>query len=102
MSISEPVFNAAVPTRSRPSDASQTEVFDFQVILDAVLGALSAQTGGLDAAERRHFVGDQAGVDTDHAVFQRLGNAEHTAQITRVEVGGQTEFGVVGHGNHFS
>ena len=42
---------------------AQAEIFDFQVVFDAVLGAFTAQARGLDAAERRHFVGDQPGVD---------------------------------------
>src|SRR5450830_400430 len=80
---------------------AQAEIFDFQVVFDAVLGTFTAQARGLDAAERRDFVGDQPGVDTDHAVFQGLGHTEYTAQVTGVEVGGQAELGVVGHRDHF-
>ena len=75
---------------------TQAEVFDFQVVLDAVLGTFTAQARRLDAAERRDFVGDQTGVDADHAVFQGLGHTEHTAQVTGIEVRGQAELGVVG------
>ena len=32
----------------------------------------------------------------DHAVFQRLGDAEHAADVAGVEVGGEAELGVVG------
>src|SRR5471030_3303094 len=80
---------------------AQAEVFDFQVIFDAVLGAFTAQARRLDAAERRDFVGDQPGVDADHAVFQGFSHTEHTAQVTGIEVRSQTELGVVGHRDHF-
>ena len=83
--------------RSSPgSDTAQAEVLDLEVVLDPVLGAFAAQARGLDAAERRHFVGDQAGVDADHAVLQLLGDAEHAGQVAGVEVGRQAELGVVG------
>jgi hypothetical protein len=36
-------------------------------------------------------------VDADDAVFQRLGDAPDAADVAVVEIGGETEFGVVGH-----
>ena len=93
-----PFAFTAMPNRGLDA---QAEVFDFQVILDPVLGAFTAQARGLDAAERRHFVGDQPGVDADHAVFQGFGHTEYTAHVLRVEVRRQTELGVVGHRDHF-
>ena len=43
------------------------KVFDLQILFDPVLGALAADARLLDAAERRDLVGDEAGVDADHA-----------------------------------
>ena len=80
----------------RTSDTAQTEVLDLDVFLDTVLGAFTAQARGLHAAKGRHFIGNQAGIDTDHAVLQRLGHTENTAQVTGVEVGRQTKLGIVG------
>eukprot|EP00825_Cyclidium_porcatum_P023894 TRINITY_DN26475_c0_g1_i1.p2 TRINITY_DN26475_c0_g1~~TRINITY_DN26475_c0_g1_i1.p2 ORF type:complete len:223 (+),score=42.64 TRINITY_DN26475_c0_g1_i1:171-839(+) len=77
----------------------ETEVFDFQILLDAVLRAFAAEAGLLDAAERRNLVGNHPGVDADHAVLQRLANAPAAADIAREEIGGETEFGIVGHGD---
>jgi hypothetical protein len=52
-----------------------------EVVLDAVLRALAADAGFLDAAEGRDFGGDDAGVDADDAVFQRLGHAPDAADV---------------------
>ena len=49
----------------------------------------------LHAAERRHFGRDDALVDADDAVFQRLGHAHHAADIARVEIGGEAVLRVV-------
>ncbi len=48
------------------------------------------------AAERRDFGGDNAGIDADDAVLQRFADAEDAAQIAGVEIGGETELGIVG------
>jgi hypothetical protein len=72
-------------------------VLDLEVVLDAVLGAFAAEAGFLHAAEGRHLGRDDAGVDADHAVFQRLGHAPDAAHVAGVEVGGEAELGVVGH-----
>ncbi len=49
-----------------------------------------------NAAERRDFGGDNAGIDADYAVLQRFADAEDAAQIAGVEIGGETELGIVG------
>ncbi|MNZ78193.1 hypothetical protein D3C78_967580 [compost metagenome] len=54
-----------------------------------------------DATERRDLVGDQPGVDPDHAVFQLLGDLEHPGDIAAVEVRGQAVLGGVGQRNDF-
>ena len=55
----------------------------------------------LDAAEGGDLVRKEAGVDPDHAVFERFGDAEATADVARVEVRGQARFGGVGQGDGF-
>ena len=42
------------------------------------------------------FGGDDTHVDTNHAVFQGLADAEDASYIAAVEVAGQAKFGVVG------
>ncbi|MNJ43952.1 hypothetical protein D3C77_389820 [compost metagenome] len=54
-----------------------------------------------DATERRDLVGDQPGVDPDHAVFQLLGDLEHPGDIAAVEVRRQAVLGGVGQGDDF-
>src|SRR5471032_1398603 len=93
------VLRVAVLITGR-SDA-QAQVFDFQVVFDAVLGTFTAQARRLDAAKWRDFVRDQPGIDADHAVFQRFGNTEHAAHVAGIEVRRQAEFGVVRHGDYF-
>ncbi len=56
-----------------------------------------AEAGLLDAAEGHLGQRDQAGVDADHAVFQRFADPEDAAHVAAVEVARQAEFGVVGH-----
>src|ERR1700684_2340792 len=58
--------------------------------------ALAADARFLDAAERRKLARDRAGVDPDHPVFERLGDAPHPAQIAGVEVRREAELRVVG------
>jgi hypothetical protein len=76
-------------------------VLHFEVFVDAVVRAFAAQARRLDAAERRHFGRDDAGVDADHAVFERFGDAEDAADVFCVEVRGEAELGVVGHADGF-
>ena len=40
---------------------------------------------------------DDALVDAYDAVFEGLGDAPDAADVAAVEIGGETEFGVVGH-----
>ena len=44
---------------------------------------------------------DDAFVDADDAVFERRDGAPDTADVTTVEIGGEPEFGVVGHLDRF-
>src|SRR5438445_7616015 len=78
-------------------DAAHTEVFDFKEFLDAVFRAFAADAAFLHAAERGDLGRDDAFVDADDAVFEGLRDAPDTADVAAVEIGGQAEFGVVGH-----
>src|SRR5262249_493381 len=62
--------------------------------------AFATQAAFLDAAEGRDLRRDQAGVDADHARFQRLCNAPDAAEAARIEVGSETERRVVAHRDH--
>src|SRR5438445_13851488 len=78
-------------------DAAHAEVFDLEELLDAVVRALAADAALLHAAERGDLGRDDALVDADDAVFERLGNPPDAADVAAVEVGGGAEFGVIGH-----
>ncbi len=54
--------------------------------------ALAAQPGFLHAAEGRDIRSDRGRVDADHAIFQRLGDAEDAADVTAVEVAGEADW----------
>src|SRR5262245_66394232 len=56
-------------------NCSQTDVFDFEVFLQAFGPALATEARLLDAAERHDLVGEDAFVDADHAGVELLGNA---------------------------
>src|SRR5438552_12358381 len=63
------------------------------------MGAFAAYARLLDAPERDDLGRDDALVDANHAVFERLPDAPGTAEITRVEITGKAELGVVRHGD---
>ncbi len=54
------------------------------VIFDSVFRPFAAKTGLLYPAKRCDFV-EVAGIDTDHAVFQLLGDAPDTGGIVTVK-----------------
>src|SRR5271157_3474421 len=51
----------------------------------------------LHAAEGGDLDRDDALVNADDAVFERLGDAPDAADVAAVEIGGEAELGVVGH-----
>jgi len=59
--------------------------------------AFAADPAFLHAAERGDLGRDDALVDADDAVFEPLGDELDAADVTAVEIGGETELGVVGH-----
>ena len=67
-----------------PVDAAHAEVFDFEELLDAVFRAFAADAALLHAAEGGDFGRDDALVDADDAVFQRLGDAPDAADVAAV------------------
>src|SRR5919106_6248467 len=74
-------------------------VLVLQELVDADASAFAAQAGLLDAAEGRGGVGDQSGVEADHAAFEAFGDAQGAVEVLGEQVGGQAEFGVVGGGD---
>ena len=60
-------------------DAADAEVLELGVVEDAVLRAFAAEARFLDAAERRDLGRDDAGVEADDAVLERLGDAPASA-----------------------
>src|SRR5919201_887104 len=91
-----PVKTWYVRSSTINSDAPHAEVLRLQPLVDAVLGALAADARLLDAAEGRHLGGDDAGVDAEDPVLERLRDAPDAAHVARVEVRGQAVWGVVG------
>src|SRR5262249_20362304 len=77
--------------------AAHAEVFDFEKFLDAVFRPFAADAAFLHAAEGGDLGRDDAFVDPDDAVFEGLGDAPDAADVAAVEIGGETELGVVGH-----
>src|SRR3954454_1620409 len=82
------------------SDPGHHHVFDLDIFFHAVMRAFSAEAGLLDAAERRNLGGDQSCIDADHARLQRLGYPPDSAEISRIEVRGESERRIVAHRNH--
>lgn len=73
--------DAGSRSSGRTLDDTHAEVFDFQIVLDAVFRTLTAVAALLDAAERCNLGRDQAFVDTDDAVLERFGNAPDPSDI---------------------
>src|ERR1700680_2115630 len=62
-----------VPTSA--SDSAHADIFHLDIFFDAVLRSLAPHARLLDAAEGCHLGGDEPRVHSDHAVFERFGNA---------------------------
>src|SRR2546423_3501531 len=80
----------------RRSDAAHAHVLPFEIFLDAVLRSLASDPRLLDAAEGRHFGGDEPCIDPDHSVLQRFGDAPDAADIARVEIRREAKLGAIG------
>src|SRR5215469_2628469 len=92
-----PEVGATPEGSALPVDAAHAEVFDLEEFLDAVFRAFAADAAFLHAAEGRDLGRDDALVDADDAVFERLGDAPDAADVAAVEIGGEAKLGVVGH-----
>lgn len=66
---------------------AQAQILDLEIIFDALFRALAALAGLFDAAEGGDFGRDEAGIDADHAIFQRFGDPENLRHVHRVEIG---------------
>ena len=67
------------------------DVLGLGELQQPVVGALPADAGLLDPAERRGRVRDQAAVEAHHSGFERLGHPQAAAQVAGVDVGDQPE-----------
>src|SRR5687767_12598979 len=61
-----------------PIYAAEAQILDLEKLLHSVFRALAADAGFLEPAEWRDFVGNNADVDADDAVFERFGDAPDT------------------------
>ena len=77
-------------------EAADRQVLQLQPLVDSVLRALTADARLLDAAERRYLGRDEARVDADDPVLERLGDAPDPGVRPRIEVCGQAVRRVVG------
>src|SRR6187401_431815 len=91
----------ALPMRGALSDTAHANIFDLREFEDAVLRAFPTDSTLLDAAERRDLGGDESGVESDDAVFERLGDAPGAREIACVHVRGEPELGVIGEPHGF-
>jgi hypothetical protein len=67
-----------------------------EVFLDAFDAAFAAQAGLLDAAEGCCGVGDDAGVEAEHAGLEPFAHPDAAVEVLGEDVGHQPVFGVVG------
>src|SRR5258706_14704203 len=79
------------------AEATDGGIFDFEETFDAVFRTLAADAGLFHAAEGRHLGGDDAFIDADDAVLQTFHDPEDAPDIARIEIGGKSVFGVIGH-----
>src|SRR4029079_17982379 len=89
--------NYKVGDRDASFDAADAEVLELGVVEDAVFGALASHAGLLHPTERRDLRRDDAGVEPDDPVLERLCDAPRARQVARVEIRREAELGVVRH-----
>jgi hypothetical protein len=70
-------------------------MFERSVVIEAIPGPFAAHAGLLDAAEWGNRRGEHAGVDSDHAAFEPLGDPPDTADVASIEIRRQPELGGV-------
>ncbi|SRR6266851_7423334 len=82
-------------TRLILRDTSEAQVFDLEIFVHAILGAFAPEARLFDAAERRNLGRNDAGVDADDAVFERLRNPPDAHDVLAIKIAGQAKFSVV-------
>src|SRR5262249_12956644 len=70
----------------RRLQSAETEILDFQILVDPVLRPFPTDTGFLHATKRCDLGRNQAGVDTDDPVFERLRHAPDAADVATVKI----------------
>src|SRR6266404_3860304 len=81
------LFGKPVPTfPDHALNPRHHHVFDLDIFFHAEMRAFAPQAAFLDAAERRHLGGDQAGVNADHAGLERFRYPPDPAEIARIEI----------------
>src|SRR5579863_7925886 len=89
-------------TAASRSDAAETEIFDFDILINAVFGSFPAEAGFLYAPEGCDFRGNDSCVDADDTVLESLSDSPDTRDIAAVEISRQTKFRIIGEGNGVS
>src|SRR5262245_16205277 len=74
---------------SAPVQSADRPVLELEPLVDPVRRPLAADPRLLDSTERRNLGRDQAGVDSDDAVLERLSHTVHATQSLRIEVRGK-------------
>ncbi len=72
------------------------DVLGVEVFLDAFEAAFASQSGLLDAAERCGGVGDNAGVQAEHAGLELFAHPDAAVQVAGEDVRHQPVLGIVG------
>ncbi len=77
------------------TNTSEAEVFHLEIFVDTIFRTFAAKARFLDAAKGCDLGRDEAGVDADDPIFERLRNFPHSSDIAAIEIGSQTELGIV-------
>src|SRR5580658_9516628 len=87
------------PSTGRSTHAAHADVLQLGVVENSILRAFAAGSRFLHASEGRDLGGDDAGIQSNDAVLDRLGYPPAAGQIAGVDIGGEPELRVVGHGD---
>ena len=80
---------------SRPLIHGESDVLGLEELLESLVTALAAETGGLDAAERGSWIGHEAAVDADHADIEPFADGHRPGDVGGEDITGQSVVGVV-------
>jgi len=76
-------------------NSAHADIFQFEVFIQTVFRPFASQARLLDAAEWPYFIGHDAGIDADHAVFELFGNPPDAAHVARIEIAGKAILRIV-------